>query len=334
MSTRTTRVFLFVAVFLISCACVPFVLASESSFSVVWITDTQYLSQKYPNDFNNTCRWIVNNRSKYNIKMVVHTGDIVNDAWNSVEWENANHSMGILLDNGIPYCWDAGNHDDYPYWSGENYAAFNTTLMSGKPYWISDHSDGRSTAVQFKVGNWSFVIVNIEFGASDSVLTWTNSILDAHPKSYAIVATHAYLSEDCKYSTWATHLQNTVLNGHTNVFMTLNGHYHGNSNANRTLVGERNELFFDYQYLDNEKGGATVRILTFNMSEGKIHITTYKPYTAQFVIDPDNQFSLAIPTEFIPEYSSDILIMIIVLLSLSCVRIRKNQRRQTLAASP
>ncbi len=43
--------------------------------------------------------------------MVIHTGDIVNDEANQTEWANANESMSMLLNNGIPYCWDAGNHD-------------------------------------------------------------------------------------------------------------------------------------------------------------------------------------------------------------------------------
>lgn len=317
---------LLVSVFLISFTHVPFVLASESPFSVVWITDTQYLSQSHPNDFDRTCNWIVDNSGTYNVQMVVHTGDIVDNALNPVEWMNANHSMGILLDHGIPYCWDAGNHDDLYNWSGKYYTAFNSTLMSRKPYWISSYSEGRNTAVQFKIGNWSFIVVNIEFRGDDSVLGWANSVLNKYPDSYAIVATHAYLREDCKYDAWATHFQDVVLNNHTNVFMTLSGHYHATTGVNRTLVGKRNELFFDYQDLDKGEGGATARILTFDMAEGTIHVTTYKPYAAQFVSDSNNQFTLNIPS-VVPEYSPSIVLLIMVLLPFFYIRMRKSQRR-------
>ena len=50
---------------------------AEANFSIVWITDTQYLSKSYPAYFDNLCRWIVAHRNVYNVKMVVHTGDIV-----------------------------------------------------------------------------------------------------------------------------------------------------------------------------------------------------------------------------------------------------------------
>lgn len=89
----------------------PLPAASVGNFSVIWITDTQYLSQMYPSYFDALCRWIVNNVQKYNVKMVIHTGDLVDTEGNQTQWEAANHSMSLLLDAGIPYCWNAGNHD-------------------------------------------------------------------------------------------------------------------------------------------------------------------------------------------------------------------------------
>ena len=43
--------------------------------------------------------------------MVIHTGDIVQVANSTNDWINANNAMMQLYNNGIPYCWDAGNHD-------------------------------------------------------------------------------------------------------------------------------------------------------------------------------------------------------------------------------
>jgi len=126
LDTQNRNVFILLFVLLlISCEFIPLTLASESTFSVIWITDTQYLLQTYPSDFDNTCNWIISNKDTYNIKIVVHTGDIVNTASDLDQWENANHSMGMLLDNGIPYCWDAGNHDDQSAWNGLNFKALN-----------------------------------------------------------------------------------------------------------------------------------------------------------------------------------------------------------------
>jgi hypothetical protein len=322
LDTQKRNVFILLFALLISYEFVPLALAPESTFSVIWITDTQYLSQTYPSDFDNTCNWIISNKDTYNIKMVVHTGDIVNTPSDLNQWENANHSMGILLDNGIPYCWDAGNHDDQSSWNGMNFKAFNASAMSQRPYWLGDDSNGRSTAVHFEFGNWNFIVVNLEYEASDPALSWANSILDSHPNSYAIVATHAYLDENCRYHQWSLHLQNTVLNNHPNVFMTLNGHYYSNGNANRTVIGNRYELFFNYQNLDSERGAATVRILTFNVLESKVDVKTYKIYSGQFATDSENQFTLNIPIGAIPEFPANLLPLVVALIALSSVVLR------------
>ena len=70
------------------------------------------------------------NVETYNVKMVIHTGDIVDTEGNRTQWLNANQSMSILLNNGIPYCWDAGNHDyNSTCWIGYQFGAFNPQIM-------------------------------------------------------------------------------------------------------------------------------------------------------------------------------------------------------------
>lgn len=141
-----------------------------SSFSIIWITDTQYLSASHPTYYDSLCRWIVNNKETYNVQMVVHTGDIVDTEGNRTQWSNANQSMSILLNNGIPYCWDAGNHDyNATCWIGSQFAAFSPQTMQGRPYWTDSYYDGMDTAVQFSIKGWNCLIINIAYDANDSV---------------------------------------------------------------------------------------------------------------------------------------------------------------------
>ena len=67
---------------------------------------------------------------------MIHTGDIVEHGDVQAEWENANEAMSILLQNGIPYTWCAGNHDDMVNgspdsgWSGNVWApAFDPSVV-------------------------------------------------------------------------------------------------------------------------------------------------------------------------------------------------------------
>ncbi len=104
------------------------------------------------------------------MKAVIHTGDLVETAGSSTEWANANHSMSLLLDNGMPYCWNAGNHDQYgSTWYGKDYTAFNVNIMGGKQYWVSDYYAGKNTAIRLNLGTITILVVNIEYHADLSV---------------------------------------------------------------------------------------------------------------------------------------------------------------------
>jgi hypothetical protein len=296
------------------------------------MTDTQYLSQTYPEYFDSACQWIVSNKDVYDVGLVIHTGDIVNVGTDLSQWQNANHSMGILLDNSVPYCWDAGNHDLMSgYWNGKSFTTFNVSVLRSKTYWEADCLDGRNTAVSFNVSEDNFLVANIEYHANSTVLQWLNAILDTHADSHAVVATHAYLNETCGYGNdgWASGLRNGLLANHTNVFMTLNGHYHSSSTANRTVVGKRLELFFDRQDLEGQKGGAALRILTFDLSQGKLDIKTYDTYAGKFLTDSDSQFTMNLPFQVVPEFSHSLFIsLFVVVVTISSIHAVWSHRRK------
>ncbi|MCW4006413.1 MAG: metallophosphoesterase [Candidatus Bathyarchaeota archaeon] len=267
---------------------------TEGNFSVIWITDTQYLTEKYPTYYDSLCRWIVKNQEKYNAKMVIHTGDLVQTEGNLTQWEYANHSMSLLLDAGIPYCWDAGNHDfNQTCWVGNQYAAFDPENFATQPYWIGSNGDGRSTAVHFTVDDHDFLIVNLEYLADNDALDWANELLDAYPQSHAIAATHFYLNRTGNYENWAENFRQTVLATHSNVFLTLSAHVHPLANSGlRNQVGDRHELLFNRQDKDNYIGAASLRILTFNIEEQFVDVKTFYIYANTFIVDEYNQFTL------------------------------------------
>ena len=311
---------------------------SDPTFSIIWITDTQYLSQSYPSYFDNLTQWIVANKGAYNVQMVIHTGDIVNDEANQQAWANANKSMSTLLNNGVPYCWDAGNHDyDGSSYIGNHYVAFDPKALQSKVYWISNDSEGMDTAVHFDINGWDCLVLNIAYHASDAVLTWANIILDKYPQSHVIVATHAFIDQKCRCDAWAKNFQKTVLDTHPNVFLTLNGHYHPSAD-NRTEVGGRYELVFNQQDTSEEKGADTARILTFNPANGTIHVQTYNQLTNQFIQEQADHFTLN--TTFhndeangqVPEFSSSTYTAVLLFTFVATVvaAIAKNKTKKRL----
>ena len=190
--------------------------------------------------------------------------------------------------------------------------------MRQQPYWAGDISDGKDTAVQFTYGNYHFMVINIEYDANQTVLDWMQTLLKCNPNVNVIVATHNFLNGDGGYGytsnpsdvTWATNFEN-LLNNYPNVFMTLNGHDIGDGGtAYNKRVGNREEIFFNMQEVDNQQGAATARIYAFNMSDPANPVVTaytYQTYgTPQYLTDPADQFSFS--TNLTPYSSSTITI--------------------------
>lgn len=271
----------------------------QPMFSIVWITDTQYMSERFPENFDSLCNWIVDYSEVLNIKAVIHTGDMVQHPESLGEWNRASHSIGILLKKNIPYCWDAGNHDKLgSSWYGKSFRAFDTKLMSGKDYWVDDILDGKNTALYFRAADWDFLIINMEFQPTCRVMNWANQLIERYPNCHTIIATHAYLNGVGEYEEWThsyeqSYFEEKVLGSHSNVFLTLNGHFQ-DGNTGRTFAVNRHELFFNYQHTGGE-GDATLRILTFSREEDAIFVNTINIVTNQFLTDPENCFTLDIP---------------------------------------
>jgi cell division protein FtsB len=287
-----------------------------NGFSVVQITDTQFLSDTNPDLFNGLNSWIVDNNQPLNLTMVIHTGDIVEVANLKDDWENANNAMMQLYNNSIPYTWNAGNHDQLNNsyvgggnpdgsWIGGNYPAFNVTVMRQQPYWAGDIADGKNTAVKFTYDNYHFMVINIEYDADQTVLDWMQTLLKCNPNVNVIVAAHNFLNGDGGYGytlnpadvTWATNFEK-LLNKYPNVFMTLNGHNVGDGgSAYNKKVGHREEIYFNMQENDSKTGAATARIYTFNMSNPAnpvVNAYTYQTFgTPQYLTDPKDQFNFS-----------------------------------------
>jgi len=298
-------------------------------FTVFWMTDTQYLSETNPALFSNMTGWIAKNWTALNGKMVVHTGDLVQTGDLLQEWVNADAAMKVLRDNGIPYLWCAGNHDDIIQddptagWAGSQFDSFNPTVVSSKvngvsyAKWAGDYRSGMNTAVAFSAGGLKFLTVNIEWNAPPDALAWFEKLLDSqeYASHYVIVAPHAY--EDAFGSTndarWGPVLEDfrqsltDIMDRHTgNIFLTLNGHFATDSGYHTPKpVNGRNQLMFDRQEsTDNPNdpldssvrdvlkvGGATVTILVFDTVQNTVNVSTYDVSSGQYRLGPLDLYS-------------------------------------------
>lgn len=284
--------FLLLVVLLVNvCVCSG---GDEGFFSVFWITDTQYLAESEQDGVAPLFDWIVENEDYYNLKMVVHSGDIVDDGNNYSQWACIGGGFDKLLNAGIPYVWCAGNHDQIPKddpngtYYGDGFDCFNPDLLGDKWYWKSSLFEGKNVVGYFEFEGLSFLVVCVEFYANDTVLAWVNDVLRFYEDANVFVVTHAYLSNEGSYNSWALHFQDVVLNQHDNIKLVLCGHYNVEPYARRRVNDGRVELFFNYQ--SESYGGACVRILKFYPSSGVLKVETFNPCWKEWLFDYDNMF--------------------------------------------
>jgi len=303
-----------------------------TTFSIFWITDTQFLSDSNEGLFANTTGWIVNHWGQYDGRMVIHTGDIVETANVMGQWDNASKAMSVLLRNQIPYTWDAGNHDDLrtrtPSWLGGSEPSFNTTNVqavvdrTGYAHWVSSFDGGMDTAVNFTGGNSGFLIVNIEFNGNAQVLNWVGGLLanSTYARDRVIIATHAYIDPNGLTYDPETYTSTIILRNFTTaltslmnryssrVFLTLNGHFGTDSGYHTPVpIKGRYDLLFNRQdctdvvacYSTTNKtpdrakvGASTVTILTFATQRNQLGVRSFDVFAGQYRNDPNDQYTL------------------------------------------
>lgn len=270
----------------------PTATAQTPDFTIMQISDTQYIAESNPQLYHDLTAWISDNAASFNTELVVHTGDLVNQAqWSTAQWETADTAMQQL---NVTYVWCAGNHDqtgmDNPNsgWVGDNYNAFASSNV------FSSCVEAKNTAAEFTVDGYGFLVVDVEFLANSEVVAWLTNLLEEYSaQNYnIIVAAHAYLTHNLDFNnyasdgTWETNLQN-LLNQYPNVFLTLNGHDYG---AAHNTVNGRTQILWDMQSGDDKKGACAVRIYTFNLSTGAVSVSTYSVWSNSWSIAGEDNF--------------------------------------------
>jgi len=281
-------------------------------FSFVWMSDTQYYSQSYPQIYQKIVNWIVDQKDKMNIKYVIHTGDVVDKSYQEYQWIEADKDMKVLEDARIPYGVLAGNHDvdhqnnDYTKFKqyfGED--RFKDNQVFGGSY---DNNRGHYDLVSSN-GN-DFIIVYMGWGLGDKEIEWMNEVVSKYPERKAILCLHEYLLVSNNRAPIADQIFEKVVKPNKNVIAALSGHYHDAElkvdqlDDNGDGIPDRSvyQMLADYQGAP-EGGLGYIRLMQFDMKNNKLHIKTYSPYLDDYnYYDPEtdkgkDEFSLDLGLE-------------------------------------
>lgn len=291
-----------------------------SDMSYVVLPDTQYYCSQNNGIFQRMTHWIVDNLNTYNIKMVLHEGDIVNDPTRIRQWEVAKEAIDSLDRNSIPALLSLGNHDavtvrepiDFRrYFPSSRYSVLEERLNS-----ITDHGtyDGNpeNAYLQQKFGPDVFLYLTLEFAPRQSVVDWARNVIESHSNSFVVIVTHLFLYPDGSLS-GIKHPHNPDISGLTgyntgedlwkdlisqspNIKVVHSGHHvNGPYSALREDRGVAgNSVYLQYMNYQNMYNGGDgwMRLVTINTEKWTGKVSTYTPIEDTWSTQPLEKYVL------------------------------------------
>lgn len=272
-------------------------------FVLAVLPDTQYYSENNHQQrtlFRNTRRypglsydpvmaffaqthWLAQNATALQIPMVVHLGDVVQNASSLTQWRLASSAMRLLEEGGVPYGIVAGGRDmqgslprddqrsirdHFGEFFGPQRATWQASYVGSDPLGLSQYH-------RFQVGDQEFLLLALDSNPGDATLAWAQKVLDSHPHTPVILATHAIALPP----QGDTRLWDHLIRRNDQIFLTLSSEL--DSSSHRRLSNDHglsvDVLAFDYQsqYLG---GNGLMRLLEFDLAGKRIEALTVSPW--------------------------------------------------------
>lgn len=300
----------------------------EGDYSFIILPDTQRMAKLNPDDLIQMSEWIIENKAKYNIKFVIHLGDLTDGGAAYPTQETMFVSAGIamkMLDGILPYSLVLGNHD-----YDDELAMSRDTIYFNRTFNYSEYEDletfggayesGKmdNTYHKITIGEHKYLIFALEFGPRDSVLRWANRVANEHPDYQLIYTTHSHISEDGgwmdkdhkgvptgypMHTIYGNEVNNAdevwekFLTKHPKMILTLSGHVITDDIVVKTDVGDYGnsvqQILINGQGVFLSKGEPLLCLLTFTDNGKTINFNYINTKTEQF-FNRQNQFSLPI----------------------------------------
>ena len=182
---------------------------NDYDYSFALVGDTQIVARSYPEDMQTIYNYIAQTAEDKNVQHVFGLGDIT-DKHQDKEWEASMPAIA-KLDGVVPYSLVRGNHDDTPKFN--NYVGASEYSSQYKEKYGKGYEN---TVHEFKANGLDYLVVTLDYGATDDVLAWANGVVENHPKHNVIVTTHGYLNNGGKLLTKDDYYAPSNCNGNSN----------------------------------------------------------------------------------------------------------------------
>ncbi|MEH0109653.1 metallophosphoesterase [Tersicoccus sp. MR15.9] len=271
---------------------------TDTTFSIAVYPDTQQEVFGTDSRFVGRTNWLLANRTKLDLRYVLHTGDVVN--WGDkdpAQFTVASAAMAPLDKAGIPYQMTIGNHDTAAVCPGgggcpgkdarvtvRDTTAFNrffpTSRFPGETFYEAGKVDNGYRT--FSAGGVKWLVLNLELWPRPAVVDWARSVVASYPSYNVIVETHSYLTSTGAISasreygtTTPQYLYDRLISQYANIRFVFSGHV--GQAAYRTDTGVHGNRITSMLGTFHSNTTNPVRIVEINTATGTATTRVYGP---------------------------------------------------------
>jgi len=249
--------------------------------------------------FRNRSQWIVDNKDNFDLRFMLHTGDVV--SWEDDESLQHNvASNGLEPLNGvIPYALALGNHDTHAASSAGGSArdvsqvktyvrittVFNTFFPVSRFPGVITYEPGKiDNAYQtFRACGTKWLVLTFELWARKGAIDWAEEVIASHPDYNIIIGTHSYLTNKGEiaqgkgYGEQAPqYLYDNLVKKYANIKMVFCGHT--GLIADRTDTGENGNKIVSTVAAIHDKKTNPVQIMEIDVNAGTLYRRFFAPF--------------------------------------------------------
>ncbi len=270
-------------------------------YTVVMMPDTQKYTRYSPERFDAQTEWIANNYIDQKIVFTAHLGDVVDLPLQEYEWVNARNSLAMMESNPeTPYSVVAGNHDVISYSNGGNNTDYDINRNPDDEPYIENFSierqsqnfdtlkgadtTGFNTYHIFKGGDREYLNLALDWRPSDETFDWAQDILDQHSDIPTIITMHQIMDigpdgETAIFTDLGAKVWDNLVKHNDQVFMTVNGHHHGEAMMEAKNAFGRDVMMIVMDYQSNFWGGnGMMQLVNFVEEDNKINFRSFSPW--------------------------------------------------------
>lgn len=273
-------------------------------FALAVMPDTQYLfdaDSSDPEPLKAAFRHLNQQRADANIAFLTHLGDITE--------HGSAHEIALAsdafrtIDGRLPYSVLAGNHDirggDDQRGDSDYLRAFGPQRFAGTPTFGGASPDGYNSFHVLRAGGRDWLVLALDWRASDQGLDWVQRVIDDHRTLPAILTTHDLAWADtagrAQLSAHGQRLWDRLIRDNDQIFLTLNGHYWPPGRTTMTNAAGNEVHVHLANYQDRYYGGAgMIRLYHFDLVRNVIDVETFSPWV--LARDPAKRTPLAAET--------------------------------------